>query len=187
MSKKSDFIRLAQPTQEGISRWVSVDEFVGDYSDLVFANGFSWGRRSSGLAKQFVIETKKEKGQVRYIRLAGFNTSTAHHNHSIRRDITREIAGSPCVILGIGTSSDVPTEVDHKDGRKTDIRVMNIDTQTPNDFQPLSKVANDAKRQHCKNCLKSGQRFDAKQLGYSSELFFFHYRQNRGFVSRGYR
>lgn len=34
------------------------------------------------------------------------------------------------------------------------------------DFQALSKAANDAKRQFCKECMRTGIRYDAKQLGY---------------------
>ena len=40
-------------------------------------------------------------------------------------------------------------------------------TQTLEDFQPLSKPANDAKRQFCKECKESNLRYDAKLLGYS--------------------
>jgi hypothetical protein len=41
---------------------------------------------------------------------------------------------------------------------------MNSSTQKLEDFQPLSKAANDAKRQHCKICMRTGERFDAKKL-----------------------
>lgn len=44
---------------------------------------------------------------------------------------------------------------------------MNTATQTLEDFQPLSKPANDAKRQFCKECKRTGIRYDAKQLGYT--------------------
>ena len=53
-----------------------------------------------------------------------------------------------------------------KNGRKNNPRVMNTRTQRVDDFQPLSKAANDAKRQHCKECKATGNRFDAKRLGY---------------------
>ena len=39
------------------------------------------------------------------------------------------------------------------------------------DFQPLSKAANNAKRQHCKRCRETGRRFDAKRLGYRVSQF----------------
>ena len=39
------------------------------------------------------------------------------------------------------------------------------------DFQPLSKAANDAKRQYCKECIRDGKRYDAKQLGYPMSFY----------------
>ena len=44
---------------------------------------------------------------------------------------------------------------------------MNSKTQKLGDFQPLSKPANDAKRQFCIECAKTGNRYDAKKLGYT--------------------
>jgi hypothetical protein len=66
-----------------------------------------------------------------------------------------------CVIL---YTSDI--EIDHKNGRYNNPRVNNAKTQTIEDFQALSKSANNAKRQHCKDCKNTGKRFDAKNLGY---------------------
>lgn len=48
-----------------------------------------------------------------------------------------------------------------------DPRLSDINKVTIDDFQPLSKAANDAKRQHCVECRETGIRFDAKRLGYS--------------------
>ena len=42
-----------------------------------------------------------------------------------------------------------------------------LGNQSLKDFQPLSKAANDAKRSHCKICISTGKRYDAKRLGYS--------------------
>lgn len=47
MSKKTQielFLELAKPDENGVSRWVAKTEFVGKYSDLMFQNGWSWGR-----------------------------------------------------------------------------------------------------------------------------------------------
>jgi len=43
---------------------------------------------------------------------------------------------------------------------------MNTKTQLLSDFQPLSRAANDAKKQFCKECKKSGMRYDATKIGY---------------------
>ena len=54
---------------------------------------------------------------------------------------------------------------------KNESRVMNNENQKLSDFQPLSKAANDAKRQYCKECRASGKRFDAKLLGYPMSYY----------------
>ncbi|GAA6834951.1 hypothetical protein HpBTM70_14030 [Helicobacter pylori] len=51
-----------------------------------------------------------------------------------------------------GNSENTQIEVDHKDGRKDDLRVSNLNTQTLDDFQALCKACNDKKRQICKKC-----------------------------------
>jgi hypothetical protein len=164
------FLELAQPDENGISRWVSTSEFVGKYSTLELLNGLSWGRKSSTIAKKYILETDKSittRNKIDRIRLNGFNTChSSTHTQSIRSDIKREIAQKRCVMLGTNRSCDHKTEVDHKNGRKDDSRVMNTITQTIDDFQPLSKPANDAKRQFCKECKEANLRYDAKLLGY---------------------
>lgn len=165
------FLELAQPDGNGVSRWVNTSEFVGRYSTLELLNGLSWGRKSSTLAKTYNVETDKSittGNKIDRIRLNGFNTChTVTHTQTIRTDIKREIAQKRCVVLGTNRSCDHKTEVDHKDGRKDDARVMNTATQTLDDFQPLSKPANDAKRQFCKECKETEKRYDAKKyMGY---------------------
>lgn len=165
------FLELAQPDKNGISRWVNTSEFIGKYSTLELLNGLSWGRRSSALARTYNLETDKSitaGNKIDRIRLNGFNTShTAIHTQSIRADIKNEISKQRCVVLGTTKSCDHKTEVDHKDGRKDNARVMNTATQTLDDFQPLSKPANDAKRQFCKKCKETNLRYDAKiYMGY---------------------
>jgi len=83
-----------------------------------------------------------------------------------------EISQQRCIILGTNRSCDHKVEVDHKDGRKDNERIMNTSTQVLEDFQPLSKPANDAKRQFCKKCKETNLRYDAKLLGYSVSFTF---------------
>ena len=73
--------------------------------------------------------------------------------------IRQQLKDKRCSVL---STSNV--EIDHKDGRRDDPRPP--DELEVDDFQPLSKVANNAKRQHCKKCRAMGKRFDAKWLGY---------------------
>lgn len=55
-----------------------------------------------------------------------------------------------------GNSENTQIEIDHKDGRKDDLRVSDLNTQTFDDFQALCKACNDKKRQIGKKCKESG-------------------------------
>lgn len=159
------FLELAKPdTETGISRWVSKTEFVGKYKDLMFQNGWSWGRRDGQLAKMYVLERFPAHGAIEKVRTNGFNIEEKF-NQAIRSDIKDYYKNKKCVMLGVcGTSVNTRIEVDHKDGRKNDARVSDKTTQKLEDFQPLCKAANDVKRQICKECKKTDKRWNAKNL-----------------------
>ena len=143
MTKKDLFLELAKPDRNGVSRWVNVKEFTGKYKDLQLGNGGSWCRKESSLAKQYMVEFDKE--------LTSGNGIDAIRLNGF-----------------LGTSNP---EVDHKDGRKNDERVMLNQDQQLSDFQPLSKAANDAKRQYCKDCKSTNLRYDAAKLGYPISFY----------------
>lgn len=167
MTKTELFLELAQPNDEGISRWVAVTEFVGKYAELKLGNGASWARKESTLASQYIIEFDKSitaGNRIDRIRLMG--KCDGDFSQYIRADIKNAIKKKCCVVLG--TSKP---EVDHKNGMKNEGRVMRNEEQRLEDFQPLSKAANDAKRQFCKECRQSGIRFDAKLLGYPMSYY----------------
>lgn len=166
--KKPDlFLELASPDAMGRSRWVSVTEFKGKYSSLVLGNGLDWGRKSSPLRKKYIVEVDKTVtpgNRVDRIRLNGFNRERSF-SQAIRPDISEAIRRRRCVMLGVnGKSENTMIEVDHKDGRKTDMRVSDMATQRIDDFQPLCKAANDIKRQICKNCALSDKRWKARNI-----------------------
>lgn len=167
VSKIDLFLELAQPDNNGVSRWVNTTEFVGRYEELVLGNGFSWGRKSSALQKKYIVKTRKDLtpgNRVDAIKLDGYNTSN-HFNQAIRKDIQDEIRSRRCVMLGVnGKSENTIIEVDHKDGRKDDMRVSDIATQRIEDFQPLCKAANDIKRQICRRCKETDKRWDARNI-----------------------
>ena len=167
MTKKDLFLELAQPDENGESRWVDVGEFVGKFSELQFGNGGSWCRGSSSLAKTFIIEIDKSRtpgNAIDAIRLCGFKKEE-QFNQGIRQDIKDYYRDKKCVMLGVnGTSENTRIEIDHKDGRKNDARVSGQETQRLADFQPLCKAANDVKRQICKRCKESNKRWSAKNI-----------------------
>ena len=166
-SKTKLFLKLAKPDKNGKSRWVKIEEFVGEYAGLAFGNGASWARKESTLAKKYIIEFDKTitpGNGIDAIRLNGFNDDKT--TQYIDPKIKKIIGSQRCVVLG--TSKP---EVDHKNGMKNDERVMCVKDQQISDFQPLSKAANDAKRQFCKECKRTGKRYDAKQLGYPMSYY----------------
>lgn len=166
-NKMELFLKLARPDENGVSHWVSVSEFEGEYKELKLGNGFSWGRRSSSLARKYIVETDKTQtpgNSVDRIRLNGFNPQSTF-KQTIRKDICDEIRKRRCVMLGVnGNSENTIIEVDHKDGRKNDLRVSDQSTQRLEDFQPLCKAANDIKRQICKRCKESDKRWKARNI-----------------------
>lgn len=167
MTKTDLFIELAQPDSEGVSRWVSSSEFVGRYVDLQLGNGGSWCRTSSSLAKRFIVEFDKSLSpgnSIDAVRLAGYRREETF-SQAIRKDIKDFYKEQRCVMLGVkGFSENTRIEIDHKDGRKEDWRVSNPSTQRLDDFQPLCKAANDIKRQICKECKLSNERWDATNI-----------------------
>ncbi|EAI3186072.1 restriction endonuclease, partial [Campylobacter jejuni] len=167
VTKMELFLEIALPNENGFSRWVDVKEFVNKYKNLQLGNGGSWCRTSSALAKKYKIEfdkTKSNGNSIDRIRLAGFNTQT-QFNQNIRKDIKDFYKNKNCVMLGInGKSENTKIEIDHKDGRKQDLRVSNINLQKLEDFQPLCKAANDIKRQICKRCKETNIRWDARNI-----------------------
>lgn len=144
--------------ENGISPLVRISDLCDINVWFQSTNGCQWARSdNSFLGKQYIIERPKRNGSVYAIKLNGFNDSNKRYR-GIKKEIVNEIKSRRCVVLD--TSSQI--EVDHKNGRYTD----DIENQTINNFQPLHKSVNDAKREHCKKCLEQHKRYDAKRLGY---------------------
>lgn len=175
MTTKDLFLKLARPDPNGYSRWVDVKEFVGEYKVLQLGNGGSWCRRSSTLAKTYIVEfdkTKTKGNSIDAIRLCGFNKENSF-NQSIRADIKAYYKNKNCVMLGVnGKSENTKIEIDHKDGRKDNMRISDISTQKIEDFQPLCKAANDIKRQICIKCKETNKRWDAKNISGNPYSFY---------------
>ncbi|MDD3301223.1 MAG: restriction endonuclease [Patescibacteria group bacterium] len=167
MTNNELFLELAKPNKDGVSRWVPVSEFIGKYKKLQLGNGGSWCRASSSLAKKYIVEFDKSKtagNSIDRVRLIGFNNKKIL-NQNIRKDIKDFYKVQNCVMLGVnGSSENTKIEIDHKDGRKEDHRLSNLSEQQITDFQPLSKAANDIKRQICKRCKETNKRWNAKNI-----------------------
>ena len=75
----------------------------------------------------------------------------------MKKDIRDDITARRCVQTGVSG-----VECDHKNGRYN----APAQTESVDDFQPLSRTSNLAKREACKKCRATGLRFDPSRLGY---------------------
>ena len=90
MKKKSKnplFIELAKPNAKGVSKWVNISEFIGEYSRLSHANGRDWGRNDDSRFP-FKIDQQKEGNKIVEYRCGGIKYSL---NRSIRSDLIKKI------------------------------------------------------------------------------------------------
>lgn len=133
-------------------------------SDMT-VKGFFPKDKSNGKDIRFVktkyeIEEFKSGNRITKFKILGL--AKDKYTNSIQSDIVKKIKKEKCSFLN--TYANI--EVDHKNGRYNDPRVLDIHTQVYDDFQPLSKIINNLKREHCKKCKTTGKKFDATTLGF---------------------
>jgi len=78
-SKTELFLELARPDENGVSRWVDVSEFTGEYERLQIRNGGHCCRKGSLLARNYIVELDKSRTQgssIDAIRLNGHRDDT---------------------------------------------------------------------------------------------------------------
>lgn len=155
------FESIANPDENGYSEIIPIEKLTEIDNRFKMGNGGSWCRDDGALGKRYNIKRIKEKNKIVAVKLDGFNKSPIERK--INASILKEIKKRRCVILD--TSSQI--ECDHKNGKYNDNHMKDSKRQKLEDFQALSKAANNAKRQHCKQCKDSNKRYDAKRLGYS--------------------
>jgi hypothetical protein len=126
----------------------------------VGSNGGSWCRSDGVLGSKFNIHRRLAGGRIVSVQLVGFAKN--NFTNKIDTAIIDAYKNANCRVLAIKGKT---IEIDHKDGRKDDYSLH--DNQTLDDFQPLHKSANVAKRRHCNVCKETRIRFDATRLGYS--------------------
>ncbi|GAA9408402.1 hypothetical protein HpHA277_05620 [Helicobacter pylori] len=89
------------------------------------------------MAKEFELEFDKRQtpgNSIDRIRLNGYNTRCVF-NQSIRQDIKNYYSQQCCAMCGVrGNFENTQIEIDYKDGRKDDLRVSDLNTQTFDDF-----------------------------------------------------
>lgn len=129
-------------------------------------NGCSWARDDAAWLRPYIMkrfhanELGGKGNKTIAFQLQGFKDIAK--NRSIPAEVKKALSGKPCVVLGVVTAN---MEIDHKNGR------YDQDEYTIDDFQPMSKAVNDAKREHCKKCIATNCRFKASTLGYKIDFY----------------
>jgi len=155
-------LKLFNPNEEGVSRWVCKDECVGEYSSLMPKNGNHW-YRNKGIGGTYIWEKKIENSKT-YWRLNGY--LEIQESRPIRTDLRNELMSEnpKCVHTGFGDTPSDKLIIDHRNGRYNEPEVLSLETQRKEHLQVLSNRSNLLKRTACGVCKTTGIRFDAKSL-----------------------
>lgn len=173
------FEKIAEPNDKGYSRVVYMDELIKIHHNFKSDGGNQWARTNQNfLGKKYNIIRKhnevcpdgKKYIGVSSIKLDGFNKNRIQQQKTIRKDILDYYKTQKCCILDVVSSNGM--ECDHKNGMYNDYSNLTKEEQNICDFQSMSKAANDAKRQHCKDCKTTHKRYDAKILGYKESFLY---------------
>lgn len=136
--------------------WITKDDLA--------KNGFfpikgTNGRDIRFIKAKYELEEHREGNKIPKFRVIGLNEEKT--TRYIKADIRNKLKKEKCAFLN--TRANI--EIDHKNGRYNDNRALNTETQTIDDFQALSKTANNMKREACLKCAKTGIKFDAREVG----------------------
>ena len=156
--KQKEVDALFNPDEQGCSEWVLREKITASVLD--------WG--NNGVARHGVYFGDKrykweKKGQRRItaLRTIGFSDSYLYNAcRPIRNDIHEYHKKMGCVVCG--SHSDLVT--DHKNDLYNDPRVLNVKTQTIDDFQCLCNHCNLQKRQVSKKTKEIRKRIGATTI-----------------------
>ena len=140
--------KILTPDEDGYSDWISLNELTEYAMSFKTRNGQQWCR--SGV-DGYVIEKEYVNGAAAKFRLGGFIKQETNRTIPTSIKTWYKTNNPKCAILDVHSNN----EIDHKDG--TYENTVDVNKLTMDDFQPLSKSANDAKRQHCKICKDTGK------------------------------
>jgi len=132
-------------------------------AELQLGNGGDWCRDSSKHNFRFNRIKDKASGKgITHIQILPLSVDEMmfETNRPIGDHIYEYFKNKPCVVCG--SYSD--TVVDHKNDLYNDPRVLNIRTQTPDDFQTLCNRCNLRKRQTAKEMRETGKRYPASNI-----------------------
>ena len=134
------FLEHSNVDDKGFTELIFINDLIKIDSRFQSNNGCQWARKGSKLDNNYNLvrfhanELGGSGNKVVAIQLQGFKSTK--ENHLIPAEVKNKLKNKPCAILGVITSD---MEIDHKNGK------YNSEKYTLNDFQSLSKAANDAK------------------------------------------
>ena len=105
-------------------------------------------------------EQNRTSASIKYIRSFGKFDASSDKTRAIRKDILEYYKTKSCVNCG----SNAELQCDHKNGLYNDPRVLNLETQTLDDFQSLCRHCNCQKRQVEKKTRETGKRYEATNI-----------------------
>jgi len=165
--------RIAKVNKKGVSSLIPLDASsliaLGctrrEASMFQCTNGVPYLRQGSLLCKKYSVQKyyKKNNGSLKSFRLTGFTPSTVPVSRGIPVAVRRDVLVKyrhKCVWCG---STD-KLEVDHKNGR------YSCAGTSQEHFQLLCKSCNDKKRERCKKCITTGNRYNVQE-SVSSTLY----------------
>lgn len=136
---------------------------------LIYANGTTKSYHThqcdivtDNMLNTFILENRggKYRGRVIIgIFVHGINERDKN-NHPIKSSIRNKITKENCIVC----NSNMNIECDHKNDFYNDERVLSLNTQNINDFQPLCRQCNLRKRGICQIEHKNKKIFSAKKL-----------------------
>lgn len=165
LTKKQKAIdNLFKPNKDGVSDWISKEE-IDKNDELKWGNNGIMRHNLFHNDNRYIWDTKKmndkRSGKIIAIRTIGLNEELlAGKNRPIREDIRKYYNSQCCVACG--SHSHLIT--DHKNDLYNDPRVLDIKTQTKEDFQCLCNGCNLQKRQIAKKTMETGKRYGATNI-----------------------
>ena len=143
MTLGETFLANFPPNENGWTEIVTLEQLEAINPKFNTKNGCSWGRSDASWLKPYNFkrfhanEMGGKGNKTIAFQIQGFKESSK--NRAIPNEVRKALKDKPCVVLGVKSGE---MEIDHKNGR------YDQENYTINDFQPMTKAVNDAKRQH---------------------------------------
>lgn len=159
-TKKQQFVdEIFNPDEQGISNWKTRDELEHTPLKLTMNGNCRHGKFYND--NRYIWEKQIEKRTIVAIRTNGYDICELNKlNRPIRKDIHEYHKKMGCVVCG----SHCNLVTDHKNDLYNDERVLNIKTQTIDDFQCLCNHCNLQKREINKKTRQTGKRYGATNI-----------------------